>query len=108
LSFAVIPSSVVVKLLATRQSGTCNPATIVRGDLRAGLAAWGSTLHAAPVAGGTFAGTYNMTETPFSRAFLSDAELIRMTQLCAYLQANGSGYGICKSCKMGGLGASTK
>src|SRR4029079_13407187 len=36
----IIPSSGVVKLLATRQSGSCNPATIVRGDLRAGLAAW--------------------------------------------------------------------
>jgi len=31
-----------------------------------------------------------------------------MTQLCAFIRANGSGYGICKSCKVGGLGASAK
>jgi hypothetical protein len=107
------PSAAVVKLMASAGSttGACNAATVTRvgaNPLRPGLLAWGTTLHALPVTAGTPPGTYGVTETPFSRASLSDAELIRMTQLCAFIQANGSGYGICKSCRFGGLGAATK
>ena len=108
------PSSMVIKLVASAPSasGTCNAATVTRAGsanfLAPGLEAWGSTLHALPATAGSAAGTYGTTETPFLKAKFSDAELTRMTQLCAFIQANGSGYGICKSCKVGGLGASTK
>jgi len=111
------PSAAVIKMVASAPgTGTaaqsCNPATVTRGGtanfLVPGLAAWGSTLHALPVTAGTPAGTYGTTETPFALGTYSDAELARMTQLCAFVQANGSGYGICKSCKVGGLGAAAK
>jgi Domain of unknown function DUF11 len=108
------PSSMIVKMVASAPSasGTCNAATVTRAGtlnyLAPGLEAWGSTIHALPVTAGSAAGTYGTTETPFLKAKISDAELTRMTQLCAFIQANGSGYGICKSCKVGGLGASTK
>jgi hypothetical protein len=108
----IVPSSVVVKLLATRQGSSCNAAAVTRADLRSGMNAWGATLHQAPVPGGGAgpAGLkqYAITETKFVAGDLTDAELTRMTGLCSFIQANGSGYGVCKSCKVGGLGASSK
>jgi hypothetical protein len=84
---ASVPTSVVVKLVASV------PGT---GALAGGILAWGTTLHATPPVG---------TETPFRSATLSPSELTRITQLCTFIQANGSGYGICRSCRAGGLGA---
>jgi hypothetical protein len=106
------PSAAVVKLVGSSGvNGSCNAATVSRTGanvLTPGLIAWGTTIHALPTTSGTPAGTYGVTETQFSRATLSGAELSRMTQLCSFIQANGSGYGICKSCRFGGLGAATK
>jgi hypothetical protein len=95
-----VPGSVVVKLLATT-GGPCNAAA--PGALAVGLAAWGTTLHAMPVAG-----TYGLTETAFTPATLSAAELGRISALCGFIQSNGSGYGICRSCRLGGLAAARK
>jgi hypothetical protein len=64
------------------------------------MRAWGTTLHAAP----TSPVTYQVTETAFSQAGLSAAELTRVTSFCGFIQANGSGFGICKSCRLGGWG----
>jgi hypothetical protein len=105
----VIPSAMVVKLLAEPAVGgasTCNAAKPLA--LTQGMLAWGTTLHQLPVTAGTPATTYALTETAFSAGKLSNTEFQRMTQLCGFIRANGSGYGICKSCKLGGLGASSK
>jgi hypothetical protein len=104
------PSSVVVKLLATVPvGGACNAAA--PGPLAVGMRAWGTTLHANPSGGG-----YSTTETPFAPVTLSGApgggpfagigELTRLTALCTFIQANGSGFGICRDCRLGALGAS--
>jgi hypothetical protein len=93
-----VPIGVTVGLVATAGAG-CNPSTVSAGSLAPGLRAWGTTLHAAP--GGGFFGS----ETAFSFAELSATELQKMTQLCGFIQANGSGYGICGSCKVGAAGA---
>jgi len=107
-----IPSAVVVKILAsTGLAGACSAPTVTRtGDnrLAPGLLAWGTTIHLLPVTAATPLGTYGTAETAFSIGTLSDAELTRMTQFCAFIRANGSGYGICKSCRFGGLGAAAK
>jgi len=108
----IIPSSLVVKIIATAGGSSCTASTAATVNALTqrlpGLLAWGSTLHALPVTPGTPAGTYGGTETPFLTATMSPAELTRMTQLCAFIRSNGSGFGICKSCKVGGLGASAK
>ena len=107
----IIPSALVIKVLATAGGSLCTSskaASVSAADLRVGLLAWGTTIHALPVTAGTPATTYGVTETAFSTPSLSDSERIRMTQLCAFIRANGSGYGICKSCKVGGLGSSSK
>ena len=94
------PTSIVVKLVATAATA-CNAANVPVANLAAGLRAWGTTLHAAP----TSPVTYQVTETEFSQAGLSAGELARITSFCGFIQANGSGFGICKSCRLGGLGA---
>jgi hypothetical protein len=98
-----VPTSVVVKLVATT-GGSCNAATAGTGasTLAPGMAAWGTTLHALPAAA---AAAVALTETAFTPATLSNAELTRITQLCGFIQSNGSGFGICRSCRLGGLGA---
>ncbi len=98
------PTSVVVKLLATNGGSTassCNAGTAGTGtsSLANGLSAWGTTLHASP-------NGYSTAETPFVSATLSTVELTRITTLCGLIEADGSGYGICKSCRLGGQGAS--
>ena len=94
------PTSIVVKLVAT--AGTaCNAANVPVANLAAGMRAWGTTLHAAP----TTPVSYQVTETGFSQAGLSAGELARITSFCGFIQANGSGFGICRSCRLGGLGA---
>lgn len=96
-----VPNSIVVKLLAS-YGAACNAATVTPSRYAAGLAAWGTTLHAVPAPGGA---QYRATETPLKPAALSPAELSRITAFCGFIQMNGSGYGICRSCRLGGQSA---
>lgn len=91
-----VPTSAVIKIVSTLA-----PA----GTLTDGLAAFGTTLHSLPVTPGSPAVTYGTTETQFTPATLSAAELTRLTTLCGLIQVNGSSFGICKFCRLGGLGA---
>jgi hypothetical protein len=115
-----VPTAVVIKLLATAPvGGSCNnsAAAVTTATLVPGMLAWGTTLHAAPapVTTGTVAAAvinYSVSETPFSPATLSTAgtganigELSRLGQLCNFIIANGSGFGVCRSCRLGGLAA---
>ena len=93
-----VPTSVSVALLASNQI-TCNASGVNAGNLVAGLRAWGTTIHATPVAG-----SYAVTETEFAKSDLSASELSKLTLYCGFIQANGSGFGICKSCKQGAQG----
>ncbi len=97
-----VPSSIVVKLLATTPNGgTCNSTatTATAGKLAPGMRAWGSTLHALPGSPATYGGT----ETAFSPAVLSTSELAKLTSECGFINTDGSGFGICRSCREGGL-----
>lgn len=102
-----VPTSVVVKIVATVPTGgTCNSSAATVGlanggaTLSNGLAAWGTTLHAGPT------GAFGVTETAFTPATLSTGEANRLGSLCTFIINNGSGFGICRSCRLGGLGAS--
>ena len=98
-----VPTSIVVKLLGSTGTPACNASA--PGPLVTGMAAWGTTIHALPVTPGSPATTYGTTETKFANATLSGAELRRITTLCGFIQTNGSGFGICRSCRFGGLAA---
>ena len=102
----VIPSSIVIGLVASSAAGSsCNAANVAAptgtttGNLATGLHAWASTLHLVPVGTGLW-----VNETITSPAQLGEKELNHLTWLCGFIQGNGSGYGICKSCRTGGLG----
>ena len=100
----VRPDSVVVKLLtslagAGGSASDCINTAAAPSPLAPGKLAWRSSVHPAP--GGGFA----TTETPFIPATLSPAELASITNRCANIIGNGSGFGICKSCRAGGLSA---
>jgi hypothetical protein len=101
----VTPSSITIKLVSTLATPgrICNAATAgsAASPLDVGMAAWGTTLHAV-------GSTYSVTETGFRPAVLSSPELARLTSFCGFIQANGSGFGICKSCRTGGLGATKR
>jgi len=49
-----------------------------------------------------------MTENVFQGSVLSDSELAKLTSYCGFIRANGSGFGICKSCRLGGLGGAQR
>ncbi len=106
-----VPTSIVIKLLATiPQGGSCSSSAANPGPLTTGMLAWGTTVHAGAAAGSAAA----VTETAFSNAtlsgidgaaFLGIGELERLRSLCNFINANGSGFGICRTCRLGGLGA---
>src|SRR5271170_3649194 len=95
-----IPTAVVIKAVAS--TGVCNASAVT--GLAHGLLAWGTTLHQNT---STAAASYSVTETAFSQATLSAAELAHITSTCGFIQGDGSGFGICKGCTPGGLGASS-
>jgi len=104
----VIPTSAVVKLVATLAgaggtgtSCTNSAAMATAGTLANGMLAWETTVHAGPTGG-----TFDTTENAFRPATLSAGELASIVGRCAATIGNGSGFGICFSCRAGGLGAS--
>ncbi len=104
----VVPTSVVVKLISTLAGtggtgSSCanSAATVTTATLVPGMLAWGTTLH---MQGAGFA----TTETPFSPATLSAGELASIGGRCASILGNGSGYGVCLSCRAGALGGFKK
>jgi hypothetical protein len=107
------PSSIVIKLVATvppgagvgTSSAPCgtSASTVALGNLAPGMVAWGTSLHLNTSA---VTSTYALTETPFTVAAPNAFELARIAQECAFNQQQGTGFGICKSCELAGLGAS--
>ena len=104
----VVPTSVVVKVLSTLAgaggTGTsCNnsAATVTTATIVGGMAVWGTTLHAQ---GAGFA----TTETAFTPATLSAGELASIGGRCSAILGNGSGFGVCLTCRAGALGGVKK
>ena len=125
------PNSIVIKLVATSTlvdsktakyagSSCVNSAAQIGSTAfpiaSNGLLAWGTTLHSSsnvdpPPAGGSF----SITETPFLPATLSGLpgtglpetgsdEVSSLASRCATIIGNGSTFGVCRSCRLGGLG----
>ena len=113
-----VPTSIVVKLVATvpvlnscagSAASWGAPVAPATTALTSGMLAWGTTVHAGAAAGSAAV----ITETPFLPATLSGTGILpvdigearRLQDLCTFINANGSGFGICATCRLGGLGA---
>jgi propanediol dehydratase large subunit len=99
----VVPTSVVIKLVATLAgsagAGTsCSSTAATEGTLANGLVAYGTT----PQPAGT---AFSAVEHTFVPSTLSASEYASITSRCAAILGNGSGFGVCNSCKVGALGA---
>ena len=104
-----VPTSVVIKLVATVPSdyatnvpgSKCNPGSSAAAFTTAatGMLAWGTTLEPASTPG-----TYAPVAVAYHNGTLSTTEASGLRSLCNFIQANGTGYGICKSCRLGALG----
>jgi len=93
------PTSVVIKLLSNAPDpGLCDPATPNFQNLVPGMRAWDTTIHFTPGQG------LSTIENPFEQSRLSGSELLHITSFCNFIEANGSGFGICNSCRTGALG----
>ena len=97
----VRPNSLVIKLVATGAGAdftgiNCTNSAALAGTtnfpLAPGMVALGTTIHPP-----------NVTETPFLRGTLSLQELASITNRCTNIVGNGSSFGICRSCRAGGL-----
>ena len=93
-----VPIGITTMLVAT-SAGSSGCDASHPGTLSPGLRAWSTTLHAAP------SGGFAVTENHFQFSSLSSSEFARISQLCGFIHANGSGYGICGSCRPGAAGA---
>jgi hypothetical protein len=101
----VVPTSVVIKLVATLagtggSGSSCSnsAATVVTTNIVSGLVAYGTT----PQPVGT---SYSSVEHTFVPSTLSANELASITGRCQAILGNGSGFGVCNSCRAGALGA---
>ena len=105
----VRPNSIVVKVVPTGASAnfsgtSCTNSAAIAGNaanplLVSGGLGFGTTIHAQ---GAGFA----TTENPLRQATLSLQELASITSRCTNIIGNGSTFGICRSCRTGGLNRS--
>jgi hypothetical protein len=119
-----IPTSIIIKLLATQPGTTiagafmnCNASGVAlsttttmnptatfptytagqTGYLAGGLIAWGTTLEPTAPTG------YNVVSVDYKKEMLSASELNALVTTCGFVQTEGTGYGICPSCATTGL-----
>ena len=107
VSNTVIPvgtlGSLVIKIVGSLPTGnTCvnSAGGVTVNNLANGAEGISTTLHLNPARTGVVP-----TQTPFSRATLSAGELTRLSTLCNAIIGNGSGFGVCRSCRLGALGS---
>jgi hypothetical protein len=95
-----VPQSIIIKLVATSgATGKCNPAApLVPTN---GLLAWGTTLEPAGSPS-----TYGVVPVPFLNGNLGAGEQADLANVCAFVQSEGTGFGVCNSCALGALGGS--
>jgi hypothetical protein len=88
------PPSTGCLALAVPQAGAVKPNCYASGGR-----AWMTHIHAGP---NPAPANLSMTEDRFTNVPLSQNEEGILQLLCAFIQGNGSGFGICKSCRLGG------
>ena len=92
------PTSLIVKLYATVPARNSCISSAYDGSVLAapGLHAWGTSIQV-----GAEGKPDPVTEAPFLVATLGPGERERLVSRCAILNANGSGYNVCSTCRLG-------
>jgi hypothetical protein len=67
------------------------------------MLAWGTTLEPAATPG-----TFSPVNVAYLNGTLSGSELVSLVSTCSFIQGDGTGFGICKSCRTGALSGSKK
>ena len=125
-----IPTSIVVKLLSSEPGiaagafTVCNPSLVGGGTatnpyypgpalpaldtnvgfiVPFGMLAWGTTLEPA-----SSPATFSPVSVKYLNGTLSPSELSSLVSTCSFIQGDGTGFGICKSCRTGALAGSKK
>ena len=104
-------SAITVKVLFTSKAGQnsggiCDPTRVTTFSLAKGGLAWGANLRNVTFQGSPPVAVKAVTETKFTNAELSAAELTKLATYCQYIKILGSQVtGICKSCQSGARGA---
>ena len=97
-----VPTSVTVKVISTVPvAGACNPKSVLSTNLARGMIVWGATVRATKLTTPPVT-LFTGTETEFAKGELSATELAKLTTSCNFIQTNGSGFGVCRSCRLGG------
>ena len=99
------PTAAVVKILFTAKTAgdACDAGGLpvpVATTLARGGAAWAWTPHQ-----NTSNNRYELTETEFARSDLSISEYQKLAAVCRFIQTYASGFGLCKGCQTGAMGA---
>lgn len=104
-------NAITVKVLFTLKSaqnsgGSCDASQATLANLARGGLAWGVNLRSVTFQGSPPTTYRATTETKFTKAELSPAELTKLTTYCKYIKILGSGVtGLCASCQAGARGA---
>jgi hypothetical protein len=103
----VTPTSVSIYLISSpagvdpsNNYTICDP-TFQNPNTLQGMVAWGTTLVPA-----NSPGTYVPIDVPFKGFAENDSATGYLPQLCGFIQSNGSGFGVCNSCRTGALSGS--
>ena len=98
LALTKAPTSLVVKLYATVPARSTCIASAYDGSVLAapGLHAWGTSIQI-----GAKGEPDPVTAGPFLLATLGPGERERLVSRCAIINANGSGFNICSTCRLG-------
>jgi hypothetical protein len=125
-----IPTSIVIKLVSSEPGfdptgafTICNASVVGGGTaanpyypaplpavdtnvgfiVPAGMLAWGTTLEPAQTPA-----TFSPVSVKYLNGTLSPSELTALTSTCGFIQGDATGFGICKSCRLGALAGSKK
>ena len=94
-----MPSSVTVKLVATKGGNAATDQTLAGSPgFSAGLRADRTTTHLVADYPGI---PSNITEVAFKNVTIALGEYARMISFCNFIRTNGSGFGICRGCTTG-------
>ncbi len=103
--------AITVKILWSSRAaaGGCDATAVTAAQLGRGGLAWGTNLRAVTFQGSPVTSVNAVTETAFSKAELSGAELNKLTTYCKYVNILGSKVkGICAACQSGARGATAQ